>query len=637
MDEVPCGRFDACCLNYQHPSGMLARSSTTVASNVESIVNKFACLRCKDRDNHLKCRSSDSPYSLQIGEKLLQYYKEHCMKPIVRTTAMVAICSQASQHSYSFHLRLADAMTSHYEEISATDAEERAQEFRLALQDPDRLADALAGLSKPAAFRDISKFIREPKPGVSDPDALFLRCIPNREWFDLRKEYPTERWTTIYEIWHAERGVKVTDDMNATGALVQDASLTGWLHDLVDFLLDMAVLGFSTRAPEAYDTTKMYDLCHRFILLTKGLGGHKLFPSSVRLLGGLFTPSLQRVPPLPIEKSFALIVGDSSLALVDMKRARVTKKRSFGDELQVALRNEARCSGSEVSMLWGQGLGYIHERIIALIDKHTPRHPEGFDIYISWAGNDVYGKWGHKAFTWHHQSPWGKETAEMAKKAFEWPIKQLRQVQSDVAKICALTDRPGINSVTLINGPANGINYGLPDEYDVEMTRHAKVMAEHGIALVEPFPLLAATDRPDNFHTRLTAENMNATVMWYRALISATVVNRLVNDLRSELVANRREIVFYEHFYMNKPDSRLMIPGMKDLIIRPTRDEELPPHARDDDEQIVMDVPLLSPQQDLLLTEGEEISEVDRILLDTTPGSEKRRQLHRGARHEASV
>ena len=363
-------------------------------------------------------------------------------------------------------------------------------------------------------------------------------------------------------------------------------------------------------------------MCHRFTLLTEGLGKHRLFPKSVRLLGGLFTPSLQRIPPLPMEKSFAIVVGDSSLALVEMNGSRVTKKRSFGDELQAALENEHRCSGVELSMLWGQGLGYIYDRIETLIKKHAPRHPEGFDIYISWTGNDVYGKWGYKAFTWHHQSPWVKETAEMAKKAYEWPIKQLRQVQTDVQKVCALANRPGINSITLISGPENGINYGLPEEYDEEMSRHAKVMAEHGIALIDPFPLLQATDRPDRFHTSLTAEHLSTTVNWYKALISATVVNRLVVDLRSEMVANRREVVFYEHFHLNKPDSRLKIPGLKDLLIKPTRDEEVPPVARDDDEQIVLNVPLLAPQQDLPLTEGEDVSEVDRILLDTTPGAE---------------
>ena len=45
-----------------------------------------------------------------------------------------------------------------------------------------------------------------------------------------------------------------------------------------------------------------------------------------------------------MEKSFALVVGDSSLALVEMSGSRVTKKRTFGDELQNALENEHRCS-----------------------------------------------------------------------------------------------------------------------------------------------------------------------------------------------------------------------------------------------------------------------------------------------------
>ena len=249
------GWFDACRLNFKHQSGLVARSSTAIASNVESIVKGFASLRCKDRDTHMKCRSSDRPYSLQIGEKLLKHYNEHRTINVTKTISAVAARSQATQHPALFRLRLADAMTSsHFEEITAVEAEERAQEFRLALQDPDRLADALAGLTKPAALRDISKFIREPKP-KDDPNALFLRCIPNGEWLDLRKEYPRDRWTTLYEIWHTERGVKVTGEEQATGPLVQDASLAGWLGDLINFLRDMAVLGFSSRAVDPREFT----------------------------------------------------------------------------------------------------------------------------------------------------------------------------------------------------------------------------------------------------------------------------------------------------------------------------------------------------------------------------------------------
>ena len=253
----------------------------------------------------------------------------------------------------------------------------------------------------------------------------------------------------------------------------------------------------------------MYDLCHRFTLLTEGLGRHRLFPLSVRLLGGLFTPSLERIPTPPNERSFAIIVGDSSLAVVQFQGQRVATKRTFDAELQTALRNDIRNTGSEVAMLWGQGLDQIYNRIVALLRKHEPRHPEGFDIYISWTGNDVYGKWGYKAFTWHHQSPWVKETAEMARKAFEWPIKQLKKVQADVDRVAALTDRPGVKSVTLIHGPQNGFLYGLPEEYDEEMTRHAKVMAASGVKLVDPNPLLGATDRPDKLHTSLTEEKVS--------------------------------------------------------------------------------------------------------------------------------
>ena len=243
-------------------------------------------------------------------------------------------------------------MTSHYEEITAVDAEERAQEFRLALQDPDRLADALARSRRHFAI-SASSFAspsrtRTPLPCFFGASPTGNGSISERSILRIAGRRFT-RFGTRREVT-----VKVTDDMTAAGPPVQDASLTGWLNDLVDFLCDMAVLVFSTRAPEAYDTTRMYDLCHRFTLRTEGLDGHKLFPSSVRLLGGLFTPSLQRIPPLPMEKSFAIIVGDSSLALVDMKGQRVVKKRSFGDELQVALRNEPRCTGSEVAMLWGQ-------------------------------------------------------------------------------------------------------------------------------------------------------------------------------------------------------------------------------------------------------------------------------------------
>ena len=91
-----------------------------------------------------------------------------------------------------------------------------------------------------------------------------------------------------------------------------------------------------------------------------------------------------------------------------------------------------------------------------------------------------------------------------------------------------------MHSVTLVTGPENGFLYGLPEECDVEMVRHAKVMADAGVRLVDPNPLLGATDRPDKLRTSFTEDNLQNSVMWYRALVRATITDRMVTDLRAE-------------------------------------------------------------------------------------------------------
>ena len=43
--------------------------------------------------------------------------------------------------------------------------------------------------------------------------------------------------------------------------------------------------------------------------------------------------------------------------------------------------------------------------------------------------------------------------------------------------------------------------------------------------------------------------------------------------------------------------------------------------------QIVLSIPLLAPSQSALLTDGEEVTEVDRVLFDTEPGAENLVQI----------
>ena len=73
------------------------------------------------------------------------------------------------------------------EEIEQSDAQERAGDFRLALQDPDR--------GRPHQTSGLPRHFEVHKEPTEDDDhqSLLLRCIPVYEWLDLRKEHPNER------------------------------------------------------------------------------------------------------------------------------------------------------------------------------------------------------------------------------------------------------------------------------------------------------------------------------------------------------------------------------------------------------------------------------------------------------------
>ena len=123
-------------------------------------------------------------------------------------------------------------------------------------------------------------------------------------------------------------------------------------------------------------------------------------------------------------------------------------------------------------MNWGRGINEIVHSVEQ--DLHSFHPPEGVDVFIQWAGNDVYGSHGYIGYTWHVQHPWVTQTWMDREKAQNWPAKQN---ESGVRRIIALQTNPSVRSVTVILGP-NGEYYGLPEDYDREMARHAKALAD---------------------------------------------------------------------------------------------------------------------------------------------------------------
>ena len=76
-----------------------------------------------------------------------------------------------------------------------------------------------------------------------------------------------------------------------------------------------------------------------------------------------------------------------------------------------------------IHMSWGKGLDEIRRNVDATIFEliYDPSGknitPEGIDIILAWAGNDVYGEWGHIGFTWHNKQKWVKGFDELQRQA----------------------------------------------------------------------------------------------------------------------------------------------------------------------------------------------------------------------------
>ena len=75
-------------------------------------------------------------------------------------------------------------------------------------------------------------------------------------------------------------------------------------------------------------------------------------------------------------------------------------------------------------------------------------------------------------------------------KALNWPAKQNILIESEARHRAA--DQPVCE--VCHRGPR------LPEEYDREMARHGKALADGGVTVVDPWPLLLATTREDGYH-----------------------------------------------------------------------------------------------------------------------------------------
>ena len=282
-------------------------------------------------------------------------------------------------------------------------------------------------------------------------------------------------------------------------------------------------------------------------------------------------------------------------------------------------------------MEWGKGL----DAILDVIDtKLHVAPPGGVELVVYSAGNDVYGNYGYLGYTWHLTSKWVKRPQEEIDRIAHWPAKQKLLVERGIDRLIDLQSHPKVRGLTVLVGGDNGRFFNLPSEYDDEMGRYAQKLASGGVSVIDPCSLLMRTSRPDGFHMEVNEHNATVASSWWHSLIRAILTDRLITGRKAEFIANRRSIVFHNHFVLGKPEPSLTVPPASKRILEPLepvlhQDEEVEPEeARDDEEQIVFDQPVMQLLPDvvaepaLVSQDGEEVTQVDHVLFSRDHDSE---------------
>ena len=516
---------------------------------------------------------------------------------------------------------------------ATADRDERIRIFREALRDHDRLADAMAGRTHVALHSDLQEAIVEPTADA-DGEELFLSVIKVHEWRTLREACPNAHWTALYEAWYRHYACVQGNEVMTRQ---RDTSLTGWSRVILEYIKDLGIVGWGTKYEEAINRTAMYDICFRVGMMSQGAGTLPMFPESCKLIESLYSPALGRIspPPSAAAGSFQftdfLVVGDSSLAMCWMQGRRCLRKTTIGPTLQDITMSNPEVGQLEFQMEWGKGL----DAILDVIDsKVYLAPPGGVELVVYWAGNDVYGNYRYLGYTWHLTSKWVKRPQEEIDRIAHWPAKQKLLVERGIERLIELQKHAKVRGLTVLVGGDNGRFFNLPSEYDEEMGRYAQKLADGGVTVIDPCSLLMRTSRPDGFHMEVNEHNATVAASWWHSLIRAILTDRLITGRKAEFIANRRSIVFHNHFVLGKPEPSLTVPPASKRILEPLepvlhQDVEVEPdEARDDEEQIVFDQPVMQLLPDVVaetaLTseDGEEVTQVDHVLFSRDHDSE---------------
>ena len=208
----------------------------TFATDCKELRQEFDGKICRKDHDHAKCLKDRESYNRAIVKSIHKAFKKHQSRlqgqQDYSRVLPVATATRTRVPLASFSDQRRTMAASSSQVLTLAERKSRFAAFTAAVSDPDRCADAKAGLTEPAWVKDVLKAVVGP---TSDDDRLgmFLDFIPNMEWLHLRGEMPNADWPDIVEEWCSRFGLKFDLPTGEGSRIVSDAALAGCAQLLV--------------------------------------------------------------------------------------------------------------------------------------------------------------------------------------------------------------------------------------------------------------------------------------------------------------------------------------------------------------------------------------------------------------------
>ena len=269
---VQKAHFDGCRFGLINKKGEHVKKPWTIATTIPQLYDKFSGKCCKGGHIHGKCTKESESYTSPFARTVHSTFSASVAEAShsrARRATMATVATQVPKAlPIISHPPVADMAAQRKQVLTVDERESRAQAFFEGLTNPDRLADAMAGLTPQAWVNDVIANMEDPPADAAETDR-YLGNIPGREWRLVRDNAPGLDWLGCYELWHRLYARRHRGDMESDFKDSSTAALAGWPKIVYELIQDTAALVSLTTQGHTLDITKECDLMYRIFMLTR--------------------------------------------------------------------------------------------------------------------------------------------------------------------------------------------------------------------------------------------------------------------------------------------------------------------------------------------------------------------------------